>query len=149
MALWDSYKEKEIKTKLFHPTKKKTELTCQVMPRIANEILRFIFLTLYNELPDVLVIEYPQWEGSERGAIASQKGYTLNLAFLAGYIGGYYALPFTKKYFPTPRDWKGNMPKSATVHRVQKYFGTLQISEHEMDAVGLILWAKELPGIKN
>ena len=91
---------------------------------------------------DVLVIEYPNWQGSAKGLIAMQMGYTLDLAFMAGAMASSFGVMPENLYLPTPMQWKGNMPKTATVHRVQKEFGILQISEHEFDAVGMIQWVR-------
>lgn len=95
---------------------------------------------LLNRPVDYLTIEYPNWQNSDKGLIAMQQGYTLDLAFQVGIFAAGFGLPSGSVFLPTPNIWKGNTPKLATEHRVQKKFGILQISEHEYDALGMILW---------
>lgn len=131
---WYSTEEKKLSTKLYHPPKRLTQVA------IAIQIIKAI--QLLHAPIDVIIMEYPQYEGSARGAIASQKGYTLDLAFLCGFIGGFFDLGSAKTLMPTPREWKGNRPKTATEFEVLKEFPHLtnEVSEHEIDAVGMILW---------
>lgn len=130
---WYSTEEKKLSTKLFHPPKD------WKMVSIAIQIIKSI--QTMKEF-DVIIMEYPQYEGSARGDIASKKGYTLDLAFLCGFIGGFFDLGSAKTLTPTPREWKGNRPKTATAFDVYKEFPSLilNMSEHEIDAVGMILW---------
>lgn len=119
------------------------------MQAIGQDILQFLHLrVLQGKKINRLVIEYPQWENSQRGAIASEQGYTLDLAYICGLIVAYSNLPSSSSVLlPTPLIWKGNLPKKATESRVQQKFGTLQISEHEYDACGLLLWGCEKWGL--
>lgn len=128
---WYSTEEKRLCTKLFHPPKGPT------MVSIGIQIIKSI--QTMKEF-DVIIMEYPQYEGSARGDIASKKGYTLDLAFLCGFIGGFFDLGSAKTLTPTPREWKGNRPKSATEAEVKKAFSSFVGSEHEIDAVGMIFW---------
>ncbi len=126
------------KSSLFKPTR-------HTMPCICHAICSHLALTVLQkgERPDFVILEYPQWEASERGLIAMQKGYTLDLAFIVGFIAGRLNLAPANILVPTPRDWKKNIPKAATELRVKRYFGSnlrAGISEHEYDALGLILW---------
>lgn len=127
-----------LETALFHPEKGAS------LQKKGNQLLRFLHLKGWK--PDVLVVEYPQWEASTRGAIASEMGYTLDLAYLCGVLVGWSQLASKDIFLPTPIQWKGNLPKSATEHRVKQKFGfvTSQISEHEVDACGLLMWWLEL-----
>lgn len=129
---WYSTEKKKLRTKIYHPPKGPTLVS------IGIQIIKSILIWA-PEL-DVIIIEYPQYEGSARGQIASQKGYTLDLSFLCGYIGGFFDLGSTNFLIPTPREWKGNRPKSATEAEVKKVFPSFVGSEHEIDAVGMILW---------
>jgi hypothetical protein len=113
---------------------------------IAGDILNRLHLLLaiyqYKKITH-LVIEYPQFENSVRGEVAARQGYTLDLAYVCGEIVRYCALHTSNVRLPTPLQWKGNRPKKATELEVQKKFGMLQISEHEYDACGLLLWGLE------
>lgn len=136
---------KKLRTWLHHPSRKLIGASkTQSMVHLGNSILRFILVEfLQGEKIDELVIEYPQWQGSTKGLIAMQKGYTLDLAFLTGVLATGFRLASCNVYTPTPMEWKGNIPKKATEKRVEKKFGSLQISEHEYDAIGLLLWRME------
>lgn len=103
---------------------------------LAKNILSQLEDWMYNL--DILVVEYPNWQGTSKGAIAAQQGYTLDLAFMVGLFVAQFSK--AKTFLPTPMQWKGNLKKEATQHRVQKQFGELNITEHEYDAVGMIQW---------
>lgn len=147
LAIWNLTNNK-IRTRLHHPVRTFANANeSQSMIQLANAALRFIWVDfLQGEKVDKLVVEYPAWQASTKGLIAMQKGYTLDLAFLAGAMATGFKLSSQDVYTPTPLQWKGNAPKTATQHRVQKQFGMLQISEHEVDAIGLAMWAKTQPG---
>ena len=132
--------EATLETALFHPEKG------AILQKKGNQLIRFLHLKGWK--PDKLIIEYPQWEGSQRGAIAAQQGYTLDLAYLCGMLVGWSGLGSKDIFLPTPRNWKGNLPKKATEHRVKEKFGfvTSQISEHEFDSVGLLMWWQDTQG---
>lgn len=146
IAAYDT-QERTLRTKLHHPMRSFAGAAAsQSMVHLSNSVLRYLLVEfLQGKKVDKLVIEYPNWQGSTKGLIAMQKGYTLDLAFLCGVLATGFRLASSNVYTPTPLEWKGNIPKDATKHRVQKEFGTLQISEHEYDAVGMIQWlVKEL-----
>lgn len=133
---------KELRTKLFHPPKGED---IQV---VGAAILRYLYISfVYREKVDKLVVEYPNFQGSEKGLIAMQKGYTLDLAYICGVLSTGLQLASSNVFLPTPLVWKGNMPKKATEARVQRKFGTLQISEHEYDAVGMLMWLMKEVGV--
>ena len=134
---------KELRTQLFHPKKGREKAAMGI------EILRHVLLFfLQGEKVDYMVVEYPNWQGSAKGLIAMQKGYTLDLAFVCGILAAGLPLSSNKIFLPTPLEWKGNAPKSATEYRVKKRFGILQISEHEYDALGLLMYAMEKVGVR-
>lgn len=147
LAVYDTTTNK-LKTRLLHPSRDfKGAAESQSMLHLSISVLRTILIEfLQGRKIDKLVIEYPNWQGSTKGLIAMQKGYTLDLAFLGGVLASGFNLACANVYTPTPLGWKGNAPKSATEHRVQKEFGMLQISEHEYDAIGMIQWLKKQPG---
>lgn len=138
LAFYDSVSGK-LRTRTLQPVKPKGDLAkaalgCQIVRAILVEFLQ-------GERIDVLVAEYPNWQNSTKGFIAAQQGYTLDLAYIVGcvHMG---VCPQGIVLLPTPLQWKGNMPKSATEAKVNGAFCNLpKISEHEYDAVGLVLWA--------
>lgn len=92
---------------------------------------------------DILVIEYPNFQTSVRGAIAAEKGYTIDLGFLAGYLTR--AFSSADVYMPTPIEWKGQQPKEAIGKKFTKWTGVdyNTVSDHEYEAVMMIKWIKE------
>lgn len=140
MAFCDTEKKESIKTHMHHLNVNFKDPT-QKMSLISSNIFAHVkaFIGPTTKI-DRLVIEYPNWQPSTKGKIAAQKGYTLDLAFIAGFIAGEMSLFPWNIYLPIPTEWKGNVPKKVTQHRVEKQFGMLQISEHEFDAIGLLMW---------
>lgn len=141
LALYDT-ETKRLQTHTHHPPNRKGKGgETQEMSHMMAGVFRFIYISLLQgKKIDKLVVEYPNWQGSERGLIAAQQGYTLDLAFIAGHLASSFGLTPSNIYLPTPSQWKGNAPKAATQARVQRMFGTLQIDEHAYDAVGMIMW---------
>lgn len=144
LALYNT-ETKELTTRVFHPSLRlKSHL-----PSLSVEICRFISVVFLQKgkKVDKLIIEMPQWENSQRGKIAGQQGYTLNLAYLVGFFSGYFRLNPLDVYIPTPLLWKGQTPKSATENRMRKRYNliTVRLSDHEFDAIGLIDWFLHLP----
>lgn len=94
-------------------------------------------------LPSVLIVEKATFMSGTKGHIAAQKGYTLDLAFIAGYIVSHFRVnrfhPVIKLY--TPQDWKGNVPKSATLAKYKRYFPGIKPpkTDHEVDAKMMIV----------
>lgn len=131
----------ELETICFHP--KRTKETPIIL--ICVQIARFILISFLQgkKRPEYIVCEYPQWENSERGRIAAQKGYTFALAAIAGYLCGSLGIAASKCFTPTPREWKGNMPKSAVELRFRRRFlvdAKVKISDHEFEAAMMIDW---------
>lgn len=129
----------ELVTATFHP-KRLSETTST---QIAVQIVRYILIQLLQgrKRADYIVLEHPQWEDSQRGNQAAAKGYTLDLAFLVGYIAGSMGLAATKTFTPTPLEWKGNMPKTAVESRFKKRWPKhRKVSDHEFEAAMMIDW---------
>lgn len=137
IALYDTQSSK-LRTKLFHPKRDKDTPIYRVVREIY--VATSLFLQEKKDTVDCLIVEYPNWQNSTKGLIAMQQGYTLDLAFIVGYLAGRFNLSSDKVHLPTPLQWKKNIPKAATERRVQRKFGPLSISEHEFDAVGLLMW---------
>lgn len=139
IALWNT-DTNECQTWTFHPKRTKDTPIVQV----GHQLARYLFITVLQGKirPDLVVAEYPQWEASERGLIAMQQGYTLDLAFMVGYAVSTLGLVPTKVLLPTPFEWKGNMPKTAVKARFEKHFqcSADDISDHEYEAAMMAVW---------
>lgn len=86
-----------------------------------------------------IVCEFPAWHGIQLGWAA---GDLQKLVFLVGVFAGYFskAHSFTPV---TPGEWKGQLPKSVVIRRLQKRYGpgaTREWSKDMWDAVGIGLW---------
>jgi len=96
--------------------------------------------TVGFENADVAIIEYPNFQTSERGKIAAQEGHTFDLAFIAGAISG--RMRTTRWFMPTPVQWKGNRSKEAMGVRFTEWTGLdyHKISDHRYEAAMMIKW---------
>lgn len=105
------------------------EVRCITLARHIKEMF-----TLYR--PDMLVCEFPSFQGGARGAAASRSGGTLELAYLCGCIdeawltyvatlhmksGGKIRLPLAQHL--TFNEWNGQLTKEITCHRLMEKFG--------------------------
>lgn len=105
------------------------EATCRVIHRK--------IATIEKQL-DYIVIEYPQFMMGDKGLIAAQKGYTLDLAMVCGYLAAHFMLGSTRTTYYTPTQWKGQMPKSATLAKFKRKFpDVMPNSEHSCDSAML------------
>ncbi len=85
-----------------------------------------------------LIIEYPQFMMGDKGLIAAQKGYTLDLAMMCGYMAAKFNLGSMRTYFFTPMAWKGTAPKTATQAKFKRTFPDIEPhSEHSVDSAML------------
>lgn len=92
-----------------------------------------------------IICEMMEMYQTASSAMAWSKGDLQRTMMLIGTIHG-----LTRKRCPTfilvpPREWKGQLPKSVTIHRVKKALGPrvcadLAIKTHAWDAVGIGLW---------
>lgn len=105
---------------------------------ITYEITKFA--ESQNLLGKVLVCEYPQFFTAQRGKIAATKGYTLDLAFIVGWVACTFSAQgwFIKLY--TPNQWKGTMNKEAVGKKFTRMTGIdyQNISDHEYEAVMML-----------
>lgn len=127
-----------LKTQVFHPRRPAT------MANIGVQIARHILISFLQgeKRPDMLVIEYPEWQNSERGIIAMQQGYTLDLAFVVGFVAASLGIAASKIHMPTPSVWKGNLPKKAVGIRFERRFlaSAKLVTDHEFEAAMMIDW---------
>jgi Holliday junction resolvasome RuvABC endonuclease subunit len=89
---------------------------------------------------DYIVIEYPQFMMGDKGLIAAQRGYTIDLAFISGYLAAKFNTQGSQIFIYTPMQWKGTKPKSATQAAYERLnFGTRTCNptEHSIDAAML------------
>lgn len=85
-----------------------------------------------------IVSEFPAYHGSPMGW---QTGDLQKLTFLVGVLAGFF--DFAKFTPVTPGEWKGQLPKSVVIQRLQKRFGpgaTRDWEKDVWDAVGIGLW---------
>lgn len=138
VAIFDT-ETKKLRTWTFHPTEEEEDWVS-----IGAQIDMFIRLILYNDAkkPEYLVIEYPSWQNSAKGKIAAVKGYTINLAFLVGYLCKASGVAAVNTYTPTPMIWKKNLPKDAVGLRFERRFGISKdsVTDHEYEAAMMIAW---------
>lgn len=91
--------------------------------------------------PTQFVYEKPTFMASTKGRVAAQKGYTIDLAFICGYVAARSMVNPFDIFGYTPVQWKGNVPKRATEAKYFRHFTrrTPPPSEHEIDAT-MLLW---------
>lgn len=141
IALYDTDTE-ELKLDCFHPIREGKSRA-----QVANQIVRHIWVgVLQGKKVDSMVLEYPQFEDSERGIVAMKQGYILDLAFIVGFLGSSFGVSAGKIHTPSVKEWKGNTPKAAIEVRFYRRFPHLagaKILDHEFEAAMLIMWLLE------
>lgn len=138
LALFDTHTQK-LSLDEFHPIRTKETSIASIGVQIARHIL--IAFLQGKKRPDKIIIEYPEFQGSERGLIAAQRGYTLDLAFVVGYLAGSLGIAARDVYTPTPSEWKQNLPKKAVELRFKRRFLVdTKVSDHKFEAAMMIDW---------
>jgi len=92
-----------------------------------------------NPEEDWLVLEWPAYFGSEKGQVAAQLGYTLNLAGIVGYCSGYFRLPWQQVHLITAVQWKGSVSKEITKMRFFRAQGIKKIFDVDHNAVDAVM----------
>lgn len=135
IAIYDT-RTKKLQTYTLHPNS--TSLIGKCI-----QAMVYCRLRMDGQIIDRLVAEYPTFQGSTKGKIAAQRGYTLDLAFIVGYISASIGLLSKDIHLPTPMQWKGTMPKEAVGHRFQKVYGIdyKSVTDHEFEAAMMIDWS--------
>ncbi len=109
--------------------------TCQILAAKLQSIIRNI------PRLDVMITEQPVFFGSAKGRIAAMKGFTLDLAFVNGYLIAHFRSQhrgLRVKQF-RPADWKGMVHKKATEAKYIRTFPDRRLpSEHEIDATMML-----------
>lgn len=136
LALYDTKTEK-LKTRTFHPPKVKRQY-------IVNSIIRTILIEFLpiGEKIGVLIVEYPNFQNSVKGQIAAQKGYTLDLAYIAGALTTALTISPDNVHLPTPMEWKGTAPKAAIGRRFERRWKIPadSVTDHQFEAAMMIDW---------
>lgn len=88
----------------------------------------------------MLIIESPQVWGSSKSQASTRAGDLFKLVYCAAYvaalIGEAFQPTFTGLVFPS--DWKGQLPKSVVLKRIERQLKE-KYRDHEADAVGMWL----------
>ena len=118
---------------------------------MANSILFHTISALEHRRLHKLVIEYPV---IYPGRSAAPPNDIVQLAYAAGIFAGILPSVSTELVLPTPKQWKGNLPKSVHHKRIMlrldpKLQAAIRGSaksniEHAIDAIGLGQWALDL-----
>ena len=90
--------------------------------------------------PTHLVVEYPTFMVSLKGQIAAQKGYTIDLATVVGFVAGSLQLSPHAIFFYTPMQWKGQKKKHMIEVRFLSVFGREHkgTSDHAYEATMML-----------
>lgn len=92
-----------------------------------------------------IICEQMELYASAASSMSWKTGDLQRTVFLIGTIHGMTRRRVRRFILVTPREWKGQLPKSVTIHRVKKALGPracreLRIQTHAWDAVGIGLW---------
>lgn len=108
-----------------------------------------------NEKITRVVVEWPQLRSDAISQAAAVKGDLQMLTMMAGACIAYLSLfvPYTfSRNLITPSEWKGQLSKSTTRKRLERFFGSPlstqhgdKIITHAIDAVGIGLHAMGFP----
>jgi len=70
-----------------------------------------------------IVFEWPTYYHGERGQIAAQQNFTVNLAGIVMFIAGWFQMEPKDYFHYTAPQWKGTVPKQVTARKFLKLFG--------------------------
>lgn len=89
-----------------------------------------------------LVMEYPAFFTGTKGAIAAQKGYTIDLAFTLGFYFGTFQVDEFSVFNYKPMEWKGQKPKKAVEAWFLRTFGQAHrgTSDHAYEAAMMLYY---------
>jgi hypothetical protein len=73
--------------------------------------------------PTHYAAEWPTYFSGQKGMIAAQEGYTIDLAGVVGYLAGRIGFKVDWIALWTPQQWKGSVPKSVTEGKFVRLFG--------------------------
>lgn len=90
---------------------------------------------------DELIIEWPTFYDSEKGATAARQDTTLFLAGIAMFVAGYFQVEAKNLHMITAPMWKGQVTKEITVRRFLKLFGEeyRQTDHNAVDAIMMLI----------
>lgn len=98
---------------------------------------------------DFLICEWPAFYGGDKGAVAAQQGYTINLAGIAMFCIGWLQLSPKQYELVTAPQWKGSVPKQVTQRRFYQAFDlkVRDVDHNAVDATMLLYWWVTKPNI--
>lgn len=115
----------------------------KVPPKIQELDSRCAYIC--TELPppseiEQLIIEYPMFMNADRGQIAAQKGYTIDLGYVCGYLSRHFK--DSALFLYNPVTWKGQLPKTAIQTRFLHLFGEehKHVISHAYEACMMLVW---------
>jgi hypothetical protein len=93
-------------------------------------------------VPTHFASEWPCFFSGQKGMIAAQMGYTIDLGAQVGYLAGKFNIRADYIALWTPQQWKGSVPKHITEGKFVRLFGKLAerairrgISNDTIDAI--------------
>jgi len=95
------------------------------------------------------VVEMPTFFNSQVGRIAAKQGHTSRLAWIDGYVAGYFHLEDGSYTEYTPTEWKGTMTKAMTRAKMIRDFNlsqtdrALNLKDDTIDAIMLLKYYLE------
>ncbi len=112
--------------------------------KLADIVTNLNHLVKMDEITH-LITEWPTFFGSVAGAIAAEKGYTINLAAVNSYVAGSFGFRGSKWVMITATEWKGSVTKAVTMRKFLRFFNPKidfrqAICEHEVDALMMAHW---------
>lgn len=98
---------------------------------------------------DILVCEWPAFYSGNKGAIAAQQGYTINLAGIAMYIAGWFQVRHVNLFLYTAPDWKGTVKKAVTARRFFRMFNIheMTVDHNAIDACMMLVYHCKKKGL--
>jgi len=113
------------------------------MPRADRIAVQISDLVQQYEVKRIICEEMESYNTAKSSM--AWKGDLQRTVFLIGMIHGMTRLRVKRFILVPPREWKGQLPKSVTIHRVREALGAracidLDIKTHAWDAVGIGLW---------
>lgn len=95
-----------------------------------------------DPMPTHFAAEWPTFYNSQKGKIAAQENYTVNLAGIAAYLAG--RLEVRPEYISlwTAGQWKGQVPKEITARKFHRLFGERTFRVSSSDVIDAIMIAQ-------
>jgi hypothetical protein len=88
-----------------------------------RDAYRQLGVRLDGLVPTHFASEWPCFFSGEKGRIAAQLGYTIDLAGIVGYLAGRFGVNADWISLWKPQQWKGSVPKYVTERKFVRLFG--------------------------